>query len=80
MNNNCEGCDLSHGDYLCYTKFNQDESCPCSLCLVKMMVCNPSKSSMNHSCDKWMDWFGEKRFEYSGMSRADYEKLINKGG
>ena len=54
MNPSCEGCN-THSDEgppngCCYREYNEDNSCPCINCLVKM-ICNDP-------CDyyeKWVD-------------------------
>jgi hypothetical protein len=60
MNNtHCGGCPLySIFDLICYT-FNNDGACPCSICLMKVMICNPDQKTNNCCCPKWNDWFDE---------------------
>ncbi len=55
-NDPCMGCTLHIGSLLCQN-YN-DGSCPCTLCLMKMMQCD-SYGTVNDSCDLWRDWFDE---------------------
>ena len=61
----CKGCSLGSVNHLCNEELNHDSSCPCINCLVKMMKCD-SDPSMNKSCDKWMNWFSDRFFKYTG--------------
>ncbi len=53
----CDGCTLNLGALLC-PSYN-DGSCPCTICLMKMMQCDHDRS-VNDSCDLWRDWFNKK--------------------
>ncbi len=56
MKRNCEGCAIvDKNNRLCYT-LNKRGTCPCTLCLVKVMQCDIS-TTINTSCDQWADWF-----------------------
>ncbi len=63
----CEGCSFSEREYLCYRMLNNDKSCPCTICLMKIMMCEIT-SSMNDSCDRWMKWFSAKYLKHRGYS------------
>lgn len=56
----CDGCETYRGpgEYFdcSYHKNNQDGSCPCSNCIVKVMCGDP--------CDKYDDWVDEKDPNY----------------
>ena len=48
---NCEGCNYyaMYEDRASCIEFNKDDSCPCVVCLVKM-VCR------HNVCDEWVEW------------------------
>ncbi len=54
INEHCRGCWLANDGVLC-RKCN-DGSCPCTICLMKMMSCDPDDNSYL-TCDEWRDWF-----------------------
>ncbi len=71
-NENCNGCALLIDNVLC-CRYN-DGSCPCTICLMKMMNCDPDYKQYL-SCDIWVKWFGktnklyERRHREGGIGR-----------
>jgi len=58
MNEELDPCmgSLHVGNLLCQT-YN-DGSCPCTECIVKMMICD--SLTVNDSCDLWRNWLDKK--------------------
>jgi len=50
-NENCDGCKRIGYRATCYDALNDDESCPCTLCIVK--------TTCGISCDKWIYWWNK---------------------
>jgi len=48
MSKHCEGCNDKCGTPM--RRLNLDGSCPCSVCIVKM-ICN------SDGCEKWEKWY-----------------------
>ncbi len=68
---NCNGCILSIHPHICTTKLNDDGSCPCTVCIVKMMKCD--NTSMNYSCDMWMSWFSVQFCNFKGIQLEEFD-------
>lgn len=61
----CDGCLYNNSGTGCYRRYrNKDGSCPCSICIIKMMC--------RTTCDAWHSWrlllMGDRK-ENSGNTR-----------